>query len=81
MAARYLIGRCSNRIGAVAATNVGEVVDHRGEECIRGFEDELALGGYPTELVLGAGELLAWRSCGWRAAAPRVKCGGGVRRF
>ncbi len=56
MAARYLIGRGFKRIGAVAATNVGDVVDHRGEERMRGFEDELAIAGYPADLVLRFGE-------------------------
>ena len=55
MAARYLMGRGFKRIGAVAATNRGEVVDHRGEERMRGFEDELALAGHPTDLVLRFG--------------------------
>jgi LacI family gluconate utilization system Gnt-I transcriptional repressor len=54
-AARYLIGRGFRRIGAVAATNEGDVVDHRGEERMRGFEDELAFSGLATDLVLRHG--------------------------
>jgi LacI family gluconate utilization system Gnt-I transcriptional repressor len=54
-AARYLLGRGFRRIGAVAATNVGDVVDHRGEERMRGFEDELAFAGIATDLVLRHG--------------------------
>jgi len=55
-AARYLINRGFKRIGAVAASNVGDVVDHRGEERMRGFEDELAVAGLRTDLVLRHGQ-------------------------
>lgn len=55
-AARYLIDRGFRRIGAVAAEQQGEVGDYRGEERIRGFEDELRLSGIPTDLVLRHGQ-------------------------
>jgi LacI family gluconate utilization system Gnt-I transcriptional repressor len=54
-AARYLIDCGFARIGAVAGSNEGDVIDHRGEERMRGFEDELRRAGRPTELVLRAG--------------------------
>jgi len=55
MAARYLIGKGFKKIGAVASVRHGDVVDHRGEERIRGFEDELQNSGFGTELVLRHG--------------------------
>ena len=54
-AARYLIGKGFRCIGAVASLNEGDVIDHRGEERMRGFEDELRLAGLPTDRVLRAG--------------------------
>jgi LacI family gluconate utilization system Gnt-I transcriptional repressor len=54
-AARYLIGRGFGRVGAIASSNEGDVIDHRGEERMRGFEDELRNSGRPTELVLRHG--------------------------
>jgi len=54
-AARYLIDKRFKRIGATASSNEGDVMDHRGEERMRGFEDELRLSGRPTELVLRHG--------------------------
>lgn len=54
-AARYLIAKGFARIGATASSNEGDVIDHRGEERIRGFEDELKRGGRPAELVLRHG--------------------------
>lgn len=55
-AAQYLIGKGFKRIGAVAGSMEGEVVDHRGEERMRGFEDELRLSGIPTDLVIRHGK-------------------------
>jgi len=54
-AARYLLNRGFRKIGAVAGSNVGEVIDHRGEERMRGFEEELELSGISTDLVLRHG--------------------------
>jgi len=54
-AARYLIDRGFTRIGALAAAPVGDVTDHRGEERMRGFEDELRLSHLRTDLVLRHG--------------------------
>lgn len=54
-AARYLIDRGFRRIGALAASADGDVTDHRGEERMRGFEDELRLSGLSTEMVLRHG--------------------------
>ncbi|HVY82202.1 MAG TPA: LacI family DNA-binding transcriptional regulator [Steroidobacteraceae bacterium] len=55
-AARYLIEKGFKRIAAVASSTEGEVVDHRGEERVRGFEDELRLSGISTEFVLRHGK-------------------------
>ena len=54
-AARFLIERGFRRIGAVAAAQDGSVGDYRGEERMRGFEDELRLSGIATNLVLRHG--------------------------
>jgi LacI family gluconate utilization system Gnt-I transcriptional repressor len=54
-AARHLIQKGFKRIGAVAASPEGEVMDHRGEERMRGFEDELRFSGLATDLVLRHG--------------------------
>jgi LacI family gluconate utilization system Gnt-I transcriptional repressor len=54
-AARYLIGKGFKHIGAVASSNNGDLVDHRGEERMRGFEDELRHCGMATNLVLRHG--------------------------
>jgi LacI family gluconate utilization system Gnt-I transcriptional repressor len=54
-AARYLIERGFGTIGAVASSPEGDVIDHRGEERMRGFEDELRLNGRVTDLVLRHG--------------------------
>ena len=54
-AARYLIQKGFKRIGAVASSNSGDVIDHRGEERMRGFEDELRSSGIATDLVLRHG--------------------------
>ncbi len=54
-AARYLVARGFKRIGAVAGSAEGDVIDHRGEERMRGFEDELRFCGMATDLVLRHG--------------------------
>lgn len=54
-AARYLINRGFTRIGALAGATDGDVIDHRGEERMRGFEDELGIAGLPTRYVLRHG--------------------------
>lgn len=54
-AARHLIDRGCKRIAAVGGSSDGDVIDHRGEERMRGFEDELKLSGRPTDLVLRHG--------------------------
>jgi LacI family gluconate utilization system Gnt-I transcriptional repressor len=54
-AARYLIERGFRRIGAVASERHGTIGDYRGEERMRGFEDELRFSGMPTDLVLRHG--------------------------
>jgi LacI family gluconate utilization system Gnt-I transcriptional repressor len=54
-AARYLIERGFTRIGAAGSSNEGDVIDQRGEERLRGFEDELRLSGRSTHLVLRHG--------------------------
>ncbi len=54
-AARYLIERGFVKIGAAGSSNEGDVIDQRGEERLRGFEDELRLSGRPTHLVLRHG--------------------------
>lgn len=54
-AARYLLDRGFTRIGAIAASPEGEVTDHRGEERMRGFEEELRLARRSTDGVLRHG--------------------------
>jgi LacI family transcriptional regulator, gluconate utilization system Gnt-I transcriptional repressor len=54
-AARYLLERGFKHIGAVAGATDGDIIDHRGEERMRGFEDELRLAGRPTDRVLRHG--------------------------
>jgi LacI family gluconate utilization system Gnt-I transcriptional repressor len=54
-AARYLIERGFRRIGAVASSAEGDLVDERGEARMRGFEDELRRSGRPTDFVLRRG--------------------------
>lgn len=68
-AARHLLQRGFAHIGAVAASTQGDVIDHRGEERMRGFEDELRLAGRPTDRVLRHGS--APVSYGHGAAAIR----------
>lgn len=55
-AARYLLERGFRRIAAIAGSTEGDTVDHRGEERLRGFEDELRLAGHATDLVLRHGQ-------------------------
>ncbi len=55
-AARYLIKKGFKRIGAIASSNEGDVVDQRGEERMRGFEDELRYSGMTTDLILRHGK-------------------------
>lgn len=55
-AARYLIEKGFKRIAAVASAEEDEVTDHRGEERIRGFEDELHLSGISTEFTIRHGK-------------------------
>jgi LacI family gluconate utilization system Gnt-I transcriptional repressor len=54
-AARFLLARGYRRIGAVASAGAEDVIDRRGEERMRGFEDELRRAGRPTDLVLRHG--------------------------
>jgi LacI family gluconate utilization system Gnt-I transcriptional repressor len=54
-AARYLLDRKFRHVGAVASSTEGDVIDHRGEERMRGFEDELRNAGMSTDLVLRHG--------------------------
>jgi LacI family transcriptional regulator, gluconate utilization system Gnt-I transcriptional repressor len=54
-AARYLIDKGFTRIGAAGSSNEGDVIDQRGEERLRGFEDELRLSGMSTQWVLRHG--------------------------
>lgn len=54
-AARHLIDKGLTRIGALGGSADGHVIDHRGEERIRGFEDELRHAGLPTDAVLRQG--------------------------
>lgn len=55
-AARFLIDKGFGRIGAIASSAEGDVIDHRGEERMRGFEEELRLSGKSTDLVLRHGK-------------------------
>jgi LacI family transcriptional regulator, gluconate utilization system Gnt-I transcriptional repressor len=54
-AARYLMAKGFERVGAIASSNEGDVIDHRGEERMRGFEDELRQSGRSTQRVLRQG--------------------------
>jgi len=54
-AARFLMAKGFKRIGAIAGSNDGDVIDHRGDERMRGFEDELRIAGRSTEFVLRHG--------------------------
>jgi len=54
-AARYLIEKGFTRIGALGGSYDGNVVDHRGEERMRGFEEELRHRGLSTQAVIRHG--------------------------
>lgn len=54
-AARYLIEKGFKRIGAIAGSDEGEEVDYRGNERMRGFEEELRVTDRPVDLVLRKG--------------------------
>ncbi len=54
-AARHLIDRGFTRIGAIAAASDGDSIDHRGEERMRGFEEELRISGLTADYVLRHG--------------------------
>jgi LacI family gluconate utilization system Gnt-I transcriptional repressor len=54
-AARYLIDRGFSKIGAAGSLLEADVLDQRGEERLRGFEDELRHSGLDTQLVLRHG--------------------------
>lgn len=56
MAARHLLARGLIRIGAIAGRTAEGRGDHRGEQRVRGFEDELQARGIDTGLVLRHGE-------------------------
>ena len=55
-AARHLIAQGLTKIGAIGGSAEGSVVDHRGEERMRGFEDELAEAGLATDGIMRFGE-------------------------
>jgi LacI family gluconate utilization system Gnt-I transcriptional repressor len=54
-AARYLLERKFRHIGAIAGCMNRDTADHRGEERVLGFEEELKRSGRPTTLVLRQG--------------------------
>lgn len=54
-AARYLLDKGFQRIGAIAGSNSGDVIDHRGDERMRGFEEELRNAHRSIDLVLRQG--------------------------
>ena len=69
-AARFLMRRGFRRIGAVGSSLEGDIVDHRGEQRLRGFEEELRLNEIATDLVLRHGR--APVSYGHGAAAAAI---------
>ena len=69
IAAQYLLRRGLRRIGAIGGESTGDVGDYRGEERIRGFEDELKIAGLPTDLVLRQGQAPVSFSHGAKAVA------------
>lgn len=83
-AARHLIGCGFQRIGAIASAPTPDIADHRGEERIRGFEQELRRAGLSTEFVLRHGEAPVSYEHGAACAAllleraPRVEAVFGV---
>ena len=56
MAARHLVSRGLTRIGAVGSLPSNDLADHRGEQRLRGFEEELRLAELPLDYVLRQGE-------------------------
>ena len=78
-AARYLLQRGFRRVAAVASTSIGDVIDHRGEERMRGFEDAVQQAGLAPPLVLRQGLAPVSYDHGSRMAAlvleqsPRVQ--------
>lgn len=68
-AARYLIDKGFAHVGAVGSSTNGDVIDHRGEERLRGFEDELRFSGRTTDLVLRHGSAPVSFAHGAAAAA------------
>lgn len=72
-AARYLIAKGFTRIGALAATPGEKVTDHRGEERVRGFEEELAASGLSRDYVLRFGEAPVSFAHGSRAMAAMLE--------
>jgi LacI family gluconate utilization system Gnt-I transcriptional repressor len=71
MAARFLLERGFMRIGAIAAATVGDAIDYRGEERMRGFETELSRAGRSPDLVLRHGTPPVSYDHG-RALVPRL---------
>jgi len=71
VAARYLMARGFQRIGAIASLPAGDVIDHRGEARMQGFEDELGRCGRPVSAVLRRGHAPVGYDHG-RDIAPRV---------
>ena len=56
MAARHLIARGLIRIGALASLPAGDVIDARGEDRMKGFEEELRVHGLSTAYVVRFGQ-------------------------
>ncbi|MBT0670205.1 LacI family DNA-binding transcriptional regulator [Novosphingobium profundi] len=77
-AARYLIAKGFTRIGALAATPGETVTDHRGEERVRGFEEELAASGLSKDYVLRHGQAPVSFSHGSDAMAALLAAHGDV---
>jgi LacI family transcriptional regulator, gluconate utilization system Gnt-I transcriptional repressor len=78
-AARHLLQRGFRRLAAVASTSIGDVIDQRGEERMRGFEDAVQQAGLAPPLVLRQGLAPVSYDHGSRMAAlvleqmPRVQ--------
>jgi LacI family gluconate utilization system Gnt-I transcriptional repressor len=69
MAAQYLLKRGLRRIGAVGGECDAKIADYRGEERIRGFEDELKIAGISSDLVIRQGHIPVSYSHGAEAIA------------
>ncbi len=54
-AARYLIAKGFRNIAAVGSSTDGDLVDYRGEERLRGFEDALRLAGLTIDHIIRHG--------------------------